>query len=157
MKNSIFVVVLAVFLAACSPTGAGDNGTSYPNVSYPNVGPSTVDLSQITPVTNEEGENVVMPPPGQRDSQAKLIHDISLDVSKRSGADISEVTLVKIEEVVWPDHSLGCPAPDVMYAQALVDGFRVVVKLEEKEYTYHTNGLRSFVWCNDGVPVEPVK
>jgi hypothetical protein len=154
MGYPIVVVVLFLILAGCSPMDTGSNELSYPN-NEP-VASSVVDINEITPLVNENGENVVIPPPGARQSKAKLIHDISLDVSKRFGVDIGDVALIEIEEIVWTDGALGCPAPDVKYSQEPVSGFRVVVKLHTTEYTYHTKGFETFIWCNGGIPVVPV-
>lgn len=45
-------------------------------------------------------------------------------------------TVVSAEAITWPDSSLGCPSPGVMYTQALVDGMRVVVEAGGARYDY---------------------
>ena len=49
-------------------------------------------------------------------------------------------TLVSSEAVTWPDSSLGCPSPGVMYTQALVDGLRVVVEADGRQFDYRIGG-----------------
>lgn len=49
-------------------------------------------------------------------------------------------TLVSAEAVTWPDSSLGCPSPGVMYTQALVDGLRVIVTVDGKHYDFRFGG-----------------
>jgi hypothetical protein len=154
----IVMLVSFLFVVGCSPSpieAAGQpNGSS--NVTQVS-GPSVVDLSKLTPVNNEGGTNVVIPAPQTRNSKNKLIHDISLDVSKRLGVNIDEVTLVDIIEKVWPDESLGCPAAGKVYTQVAVNGYQVIVKANATEYIYNTKGFEAFIWCNDGVPVDAVK
>jgi hypothetical protein len=39
--------------------------------------------------------------------------------------------VVQAEAVTWPDGALGCPEPGIVYTQALVPGYWVVVEAEE--------------------------
>jgi hypothetical protein len=43
-----------------------------------------------------------------------------------------------IEEVTWPDSSLGCPEPGMVYAQVLTPGYRFKLQSGGKLYEYHT-------------------
>ncbi len=47
--------------------------------------------------------------------------------------------LVAFEPVEWGDTSLGCPKPDVMYAQVITPGFRLVFEHEGRRHEYHTD------------------
>ena len=47
--------------------------------------------------------------------------------------------LVAFEPVEWGDASLACPKPDVMYAQVITSGFRLVFEHEGRRQEYHTN------------------
>ena len=47
--------------------------------------------------------------------------------------------LVAFEPVEWGDASLGCPKPDLMYAQVITPGFRLVFEYEGQQHEYHTN------------------
>jgi hypothetical protein len=38
-----------------------------------------------------------------------------------------KLVIVRAESVVWNDGSLGCPEPGMMYTQALVNGYWVVI------------------------------
>lgn len=49
-------------------------------------------------------------------------------VSEQSGLTLEALRVVSVEEVEWPDSSLGCPQPGMMYAQVITPGFRVVVE-----------------------------
>jgi hypothetical protein len=50
-----------------------------------------------------------------------------------------EVTVVDYEEVDWPDSSLGCPQPDMAYAQVITPGYKVIVEAEGKQYDVRIN------------------
>ncbi|MCA9927418.1 MAG: hypothetical protein KC419_03030 [Anaerolineales bacterium] len=111
--------------------------------------PVVVDLSKMTPEPGDDsdGGNVVLPAPGVPDPTAKLVQDISADLSSRLGIDIGEVELVAIAETTWRDSSLGCPQPGMNYLQVLTDGYNITLKANEVVYEYHTSGTRSFVYC----------
>jgi hypothetical protein len=49
----------------------------------------------------------------------------------------SAVTFQFAESVDWPDTSLGCPLPEMMYAQVVTPGYRIILTYEGKEYGFH--------------------
>lgn len=147
---------------AAYPAGTPTTASAYPVATaapsgYPDVtvvAPSgTVELSDVTPVAGAEAPQE-MPMPGvplSGDMQ-KLVDSIYADLSAVSGVTGEEMKLVSAEPTTWPDGSLGCPAPDMMYTQALVDGYLITVEAGGQTYEYHTAGLRSWVRCESGRP-----
>lgn len=69
------------------------------------------------------------------------------------GADPDAIELVVAESVVWPDGSIGCPEPGMMYTQALVEGYRIVLTVDGEEVAFHGAGNDPPFRC-DG-PIEP--
>ncbi|MBL8147172.1 MAG: hypothetical protein JNL34_12370 [Anaerolineae bacterium] len=67
---------------------------------------------------------------------------------------VRRVEIVDVQAVVWPDTSLGCPQPDQMYAQVLVNGYRIVVKAAGEEVIFHTDFDRA-LRCPAGDEVLP--
>ena len=59
------------------------------------------------------------------------------DLAGRLGIEPDEVTVVDARAVTWPDGSLGCPEPGMMYTQVLVDGTLVVLEAGGRRYEYH--------------------
>lgn len=70
------------------------------------------------------------------------------------GVDRDAITLVVAEPVVWPDGSIGCPEPGMMYTQALVEGYRIVLEVDGEEVVYHGAGNEPPFRCD--TPAEPV-
>jgi len=60
-------------------------------------------------------------------------------LAQRLGADPSQLALVALEPVTWPDGSLGCPEPGKLYTQAIVPGFRTVFVYNGQQQKAHTN------------------
>ncbi len=54
-------------------------------------------------------------------------------------------TIVELSDVVpvqWRDSSLGCPQEGSDYAQALIDGYRIIVTDGETSYLFHTDSVQ---------------
>ena len=50
-----------------------------------------------------------------------------------------KIQVVSVEEVDWPDTSMGCPQPGMFYAQVIVQGYRIVLAAEGKQVVYHAD------------------
>jgi hypothetical protein len=68
------------------------------------------------------------------------------------GIDRDGVELVSAERVTWPDGALGCPEPDMMYTQALVDGYRIVLAVDGSEVVFHGADGEAPFRCEDPQP-----
>lgn len=75
--------------------------------------------------------DVAVPPPGGPPDVARA------DLASRLGVPVDDVEVVSVEEVTWPDGSLGCPRPGMSYTQALVDGLRIVLAVDGVTHHYH--------------------
>lgn len=45
-------------------------------------------------------------------------------------------TLVSAAHVTWNNGALGCPTPGQSYTQAIIDGMRVIVSVDDSRYDY---------------------
>ena len=62
---------------------------------------------------------------------AQLSHDVH--------APRDSIVGVSQDEVTWPDGCLGCPKPRESCAQVLTPGYKVVLRVGDATYDYHTN------------------
>jgi hypothetical protein len=69
---------------------------------------------------------------------ARLVERASGELGQELGIEPDQVTLVRVENVEWPDASLGCPKPGMMYAQVITPGYRITLEAQGREYTFHT-------------------
>jgi hypothetical protein len=69
------------------------------------------------------------------------------DVEKTLHQPIKDVKLVSFEKTDWPDSSLGCPKPGMMYTQVITPGYKLKLQIDGKEYSYHA-GSNYVVLCN---------
>ncbi len=58
-----------------------------------------------------------------------------------------EVKFLKVERVIWPDTSLGCPEPGKVYAQVLVPGYRIIAEVGGRKVEVHTDLKGRAVIC----------
>ncbi len=72
------------------------------------------------------------------------------DLARRLSIDPAQVELVSASSVTWPDGSLGCPQPGMMYTQMQVDGLRVQLRASGRVYDYHGGGGRPLFLCERG-------
>lgn len=70
------------------------------------------------------------------------------DLARTLGVDESVVEVVSQEEVTWRDGSIGCAEPGMMYTQALVDGTRIVLRVDGVDHEYHAGGGRAPFRCH---------
>jgi hypothetical protein len=61
-----------------------------------------------------------------------------------------QLVIVHAESVVWNDGSLGCPEPGMMYTQALVNGYWVVIEAASRTYDFRVGSGGSFRLCPPG-------
>jgi hypothetical protein len=80
----------------------------------------------------------------------KVLDTVRADLGKRTGAKPEAMKVVRSEEVVFGDGSLGCGRPGQSYTQATVPGYRVVLVVEGKEYDYRVPRQGAFVLCDRG-------
>lgn len=76
-----------------------------------------------------------------------LLELILADAAERTTTPVDELVIVRSEQVVWPDGSLGCPEPGTFYTQAIVDGYRVEVEGGGTTLDYRASNNGSFKLC----------
>jgi hypothetical protein len=85
-------------------------------------------------------------------SQGSLVGQAKQDLAQRLNVELATVELVDFESVVWPDSSFGCPEPGMVYTQALRDGYRISLRVGEREYAYHGGTGRDPFLCENPEP-----
>ncbi len=75
------------------------------------------------------------------------VEQAAADLSARAGVPASQIQVVSVEPVTWPDASLGCPKPGMMYAQVMTDGLRIRLRANGQVYEYHSGGSQAPFLC----------
>lgn len=79
------------------------------------------------------------------------------DLARRALVRHEAITVVSATEQEWSSGAMGCPQPGMMYTQALVPGYRVVLKANGENYAYHSDRRGNFVVCANGQAFQPAK
>ena len=99
-----------------------------------------------TPVYDETRLPAMPPPPLSPETTTKNPTDQPFaaeidaarqDLAERLSLQPSQIHLQQARAVTWRDGSMGCPAPDQFYTQALVPGYLIVLEAEGDTHHYH--------------------
>lgn len=77
------------------------------------------------------------------------------DAARRTKLERSKLNVISAEAVTWPDGSLGCPQPGMLYTQALVPGYRIRIQAGTEVLDYHAGRRGQLVLCPSGRSMEP--
>lgn len=78
------------------------------------------------------------------------------DAARVAGVAESALALISAEAVTWPDGSLGCPMPGMVYPQVLVPGFRIRLASPAGPLDYHASARGGLVLCPGKRATRPV-
>jgi hypothetical protein len=152
----VLIVLLVFFLSAgcqagpVDPEPAGDI-TSTPGIKRETVETpdSRMDNMEKTP---ERVPSTEAFPPITGEVPTELLDIIFKDLEGRTGIGRTDFNVIQAQFIVWNDGSLGCPQPGVLYTQALVDGYWVILEADGVKYDYRASGTGYFFLCENGSP-----
>ncbi|MBM2854600.1 MAG: hypothetical protein HW417_1528 [Steroidobacteraceae bacterium] len=85
-----------------------------------------------------------------------IIEAATRDAASRMNIDPGTIEIVRAEHVTWSDGSLGCPAPEMLYTQALVPGYRVLLRASGEMLDYHASANGHLALCLPERVIDPV-
>jgi hypothetical protein len=77
------------------------------------------------------------------------------DLAARLSVEPAVVVIVETRAVTWPDSSLGCPVPGMKFRQIPVDGYRILLRVGGRDFSYHGDGRRGPFYCAEPIVPEP--
>lgn len=147
MKRYLFSILLMVLLlSGCQ------SPTSSPVESVPQG-------AAMSPLLQGNGASPLQSPllqvPENASAAAETLQPL---VESELGLAPETLTLLTAEPVEWPDASLGCPQPGMLYAQVITPGWRVTFQdAGGRVYAVHTaRNVQDFVVCESDVAGAPV-
>jgi hypothetical protein len=99
-----------------------------------------VPRSALPTVSQEDAAMTAAVPPD-------LLGAAISDAVRRTSAARADVKVVTAEAVTWSDGSMGCPQPGLLYTQALVPGYRIVLQAAGQTLNYHVGGKGGPTFC----------
>lgn len=86
-----------------------------------------------------------------------ILDSVFQDVEERTGVSREEIKVQTAEAVIWNDGALGCPQPGQMYTQATVEGYLIVLEVDNKVFNYHAAAPGFFILCENSLPLPPLQ
>jgi hypothetical protein len=133
MRTLIIAVAVALSLTVYMPSGLGTPNKSMTTQSGTPVPTSTPQMSRVESQVPEA-----------------ILDPILNEAAKLANVPPQQLVIVRAESVVWNDGSLGCPEPGMEYAQALINGYWVLIKAAGQTFDFRVGGGGSFRLCPQG-------
>ena len=147
-RRLAMAIAALLLLAACARSGAdptapaADDADATPGGSRP---VPSFDVISPSPEDSMDGSRGAIPD--------TVLEPILADAAERTGLPRADLVVTRAEAVTWNDGSLGCPEPGMLYTQALVDGYHVVIGADDERLDYRVGGGAAFKLC--GRPFAP--
>ena len=144
-RPTLLVAIVTLLLAAC----AAGTGQPPESADEPSAEASATDRPMRSdvpaqPVPSASAPTVVGEVPEE------LLGQILTNAAEHADVEVDAIDVVRAEAVTWNDGSLGCPEPGMMYTQALVDGYHVVLDADGTELDYRATTNGDFRLCENG-------
>jgi hypothetical protein len=120
-------------------------GGCTPLIEVPAAVPTDSVRERETAAPSSAPQEEIMPQPDLTASPS--VQQAMADLASRLGIDSTEITVVRVVEVDWPDGSLGCPQPGMAYRQVLTNGSFIQLQVNDQTYNYHSGGSRAPFLC----------
>jgi hypothetical protein len=85
----------------------------------------------------------------------ELVEQATQDLAERLSISVDQIELVEAREVIWPNGSLGCPQPGMMYAEVLTPGYLILLNAGNWNYKYHAGKGTEVFLCENPTPPVP--
>ena len=131
-RGLLLIGAATILLAACTASGGGASSGS---AGEPSV---------AAPATSNEpaaSGDVSLP--------TEVLDPIVADAAARLSVAPAAISIVSAQAETFSDGSLGCPEMGVMYTQALVDGYHVIVTADGTQLDYRGSAPGQFRLCKN--------
>ena len=144
----VTIVLVGVCFAGCDGGCAQDSGTaSTTPTAAPSATTKSPELRSLPPMS-EPIPSAPLYSAGDIDTGLKpFIDQAAADLATRLGVPAADITTHAAVLVVWPDASVGCPQPNMRYAQVATDGSIIELAHDATFYRYHSGGGRGPFLC----------
>ena len=77
------------------------------------------------------------------------------DLAKRLSIPADQIQLKEAAKVVWPDSSIGCPQPGMLYTDVLTPGYLILLSANGRDYEFHAGKGPQVIYCENPTPPVP--
>ena len=146
MKHWWLIMVLFTLLFA----GCTELETPMDDLPTP-VNELPTDTVELLPETTDPGQTPTSAASAESSDLDKVGAELLTKVEDDLALDRGSLITLSVEEKTWPDASLGCPKPGMVYAQVLTEGWLVVYAGPDgEEIPVHADrGLKHYTICSE--------
>lgn len=90
---------------------------------------------------------VAVPPAAGTPVVAQDVAALLPAIAQDLDVPVDSVQVLSVESRNWPDSSIGCPQPDMLYAQVVTPGYLVLVEVSGEPFEYHADERGNVVRC----------
>src|SRR5437764_3717862 len=102
------------------------------------------------PIATSPAPTPIEKSPMKGEVPQEILSPILDEAAARAHVPREQLMIVRAESVVWNDGSLGCPEPGMMYTQALVNGYWIVIDAAGEKYDFRVGRGGNFRLCPAG-------
>ena len=107
------------------------------------------------PASQEPAPEESAQPQGEDAGAARVTALAVEDLAQNLGVPPGDIEVREVRAVTWPDASMGCAQPDMMYAQMLQEGYLIRLSAGGEDYYYHSGGDQPPFLCEDTLQLMP--
>ena len=145
----IKIILLAtLILTACAPLPIPTLAPAQIATALPLSKPQ----STSTPLQGEILDMTPIPSTPSVSGMQALIEQAKEDLARRLSTSEAQITIVDAKDVTWPNSSLGCPQPGMLYAEVLTPGYLILLNANGKDYEYHAGKSSDAFYCENPSP-----
>ena len=136
-------LLFIIILSACGSTAPEVSSSPEPVLNIAESEKVPPISTPVPTVLVDESQDTSDMEPISRESVEKA----RTDLMKRLDISSDQIRVVEAMLVDWPDTSLGCPQPGMVYAQVITPGYYIVLEAKEQQYPYHTDLEEQVILC----------
>ncbi len=99
----------------------------------------------ICPASASSASRDLKLPPADNAAGLRAAERARSDLALRLKVDRAQIDIERFRTTVWPDASLGCPAPAAAGETKTVSGFTIFLSYGGKTYEYHADATRTLL------------
>jgi hypothetical protein len=149
---TLTLVLLSLVVSACGSLETGVDSNPESPTPSPDLQTDPTVTTLLPPVTasdtpGTDNAGVVM---------EEILKKAITDLTERLGIPKDQVQVIDAKAVTWPNASLGCPQPGMVYAEVLTPGYLILLRNRENIYEYHASRGTEVFYCENPSPPVPV-
>lgn len=160
MKGITLVLAVMLLLTACADAAVDATDDALPGPEDSATIESGGDALDPTSTAPDDRTGLSVPTPSSISPiEASVGHvpddllaQLVADVADLASVDAAAVEVIRAQQVIWSDASLGCPQPGRSYAQVLTNGYWVVLQTAGIAFDYRAADDGEFSRCIEGLP-----